>query len=91
MDWALSPVFLTDFSQGPCELPDGRADPSTMDPGEPRSWHRAWHGDKQHTVRDAHWLGIRLPTEGNLLIGKPQPAASHQISLDLSFLFVKWV
>lgn len=69
-------MFLTDF----CELPDARVDPSTIDPGEPCSWHRACRGDRKPGVMDRYWFGIRMLTEGNLVIGMIQSQFARSLS-----------
>ena len=81
VDWALSFVLLTEFSEGPVSSPmAGRTcPPRTLVSSAPRRC-----GGRKHQVPRFH---ISMPTKDNLARGEPQPPASHQLSLDLSLLF----
>ena len=82
VDWALSSVFLTEFSEGPVSSPmaEWTCPPWTLVSPAP-STCSGW----KHQVPRFH---IWMPTKNNLVIGAPQPPASHQLSLDLSLVFL---
>lgn len=85
VDWALTFVFLTEFSEGPVSSPvAGQTCPpwTLVSPAPGRC------SGRKHQVPRVH---IRILTKDNLAIGGPRPPASRRLSLTSVCFSVKWV